>query len=52
MFLTVYGPSVIKKRNIMAGAADIWQVGHTGGMTKALVITIKKIRLLGEGDCI
>lgn len=52
MFLIVYGPSAIKKRNITAGAADIWQVGHTGGMIKTLVITIDKIRLFGGGDCI
>lgn len=52
MFLIVYGPSAIKKRNIMVGVADIWQVGQTGGMIKALVITIEKIRLFGGQDCI
>lgn len=34
MVFIVYGLSAIKKRNIMAGAADIWQVDHTGGMIK------------------
>lgn len=40
MFLIAYVPSLIKKRNSMAAVADVWQIGHTSRMIKALVITI------------
>lgn len=52
MFLIVYAPSLIKKRNSMAAVADILQIGHTSRMIKVLVITIDKIKLFCGGDCI
>lgn len=50
MVLIIYGPSLIKKRN-MAGVGDTCEVANAGGMVKTLAITIDKIQLFG-GNCI